>query len=108
MENTNERKKTLKWYECPDCGNWFSSYGYQKRVICPHCYERRTGKKLGGNTEKAQLQRKINIEKRKAEKEAAKAAAEQAAAIAAQKQQQQPKPKAEGSFLDRFLNKTIL
>ena len=97
MVEQHERKKTTKWYECPDCGNWFKSTGYQKRVICPHCYERRTGKKLGGNTEKAIQQRKINIAKRQAEKQAL-----------AKAQQQQvnnnPEREEKESLIDKFLN----
>lgn len=50
MEQT-ERRKRVKWYKCPDCGYEWKSYGYQKRIFCPKCYETRTGKKLGASPE---------------------------------------------------------
>jgi len=37
---------------CGVCGHEWQSYGYGVRIVCPKCYEARTGKKLGPDKEK--------------------------------------------------------
>ena len=68
MEQT-ERRKRVKWYKCPDCGYEWKSYGYQKRVFCPKCYETRTGKKLGASPETLAKARAARTAKREEREE---------------------------------------
>lgn len=103
MEEQQERRKTVKWYTCKECGHVWKSYGYQKRVFCPKCHENRTGKKLGASSE--------NLAKARAAK-AAKKAAREAEVNSAPKIQEpettpQPQDEKKPSILDRFLNKEI-
>lgn len=105
MEDQREeqRKKRTVWYHCPVCGKDFKSYGYQKRVFCPHCHLDRTGKKLGASPEtlaKARATAAANKAARKAAKEAAETREE------TEKQLSQSQPKKQ-SIMEKLLNKEI-
>lgn len=58
----NKPKKRVRWYKCDVCGYTWRSYSKGQRIKCPNCYEKRTGKKLGGTAEQLAEARK-NIKK---------------------------------------------
>ena len=63
-----DRRKHLRKMVCDVCGHQWQSYGYGVRVVCPKCYEARTGKKLGlGNERMAQLRALRKYEQKKLE-----------------------------------------
>lgn len=102
MEDQREeqRKKRTVWYHCPVCGKDFKSYGYQKRVFCPHCHLDRTGKKLGASPEtlaKARATAAANKAARKAAETKEKT----------EKQPPQSQPKKKQSIMEKLLNKEI-
>lgn len=109
-----EEKKQKHFYnfKCSDCGHEWKSYGFGKRVICPNCYEKRTGKKLGQSAERmAEIRAMRN--KRKPKEEPA-AVSEDTVTVAETEQpkeeptppistpQPEPKPQ-EKSFFREFL-----
>lgn len=101
MEDQREeqRKKRTVWYHCPVCGKDFKSYGYQKRVFCPHCHLDRTGKKLGASPETLAKARATA-----AANKAARKAAETKEETEKQPSQSQPKKQ---SIMEKLLNKEI-
>lgn len=121
LETLADRKK-VRWFCCDICGHTWSSYGKGKRIICPKCYESRTGKKLGRSPEEMEAMRaakgkapedpQTNIydfippageaaaSLRDAQEEIAKAKAPERVDLT-------PQPEGE-SFLSRLLNTKIL
>ena len=68
-----EEKKQKHFYnfKCSTCGHEWRSYGFGKRIVCPKCYEAKTGKKLGQSTERMAEVRAMRNKKQPKEEPAA-------------------------------------
>ena len=96
------------WYKCPDCGYEWRSSGTGKRIKCPACFEKRTGKKLGGSAEHMAKMREARAAKKAAAKEQlTPPAAEQQPPIPQPKPAEPPAPKPEKSWFAKLLDKEI-
>ena len=113
-----EEKKQKHFYKfkCSDCGHEWRSYGFGKRIVCPKCYEAKTGKKLGQSAERMAEVRAMRNKKQPKEEPAA--VSEDTVTVTETKQpkeeptppisapipEQQPQPKPqEKSFFREFL-----
>lgn len=85
-------------YKCDVCGHVWRSYGTGQRVVCPACYEKRTGHKMGRSPEHMAAMREKLAQKRQSQ-EPVKAKTEE--------NPQQEEVQEKGSFWSRFLNKEV-
>ena len=102
-----EEKARYIWFECPVCGYQWRSHGKGKRVVCPKCYENRTGKKLGRSPEHMQKMRELKGKKNDSGKDFTPP--EEVTELTPEQQEQmETKPEPKKSILDKIMDFKIM